>query len=124
MHRDYLDLLATHGEEKAARIIAGKKIEDYDLKAFWNLNKKKCSVSCWVSNIYLLFYGSATFINSLAVISFPYLSDITNEIPFIVQATFDNRVSGMLNKVKVVDLEHIRVSLALNNGLEFSYFFF
>lgn len=74
------------------------------------------------NHYFVFFFGFALVINALGVISLPWLPGTSL---YIVQTNFPDTINGTLNGLQIINLSHIRVSLARNtmtlNSVDFFF---
>jgi hypothetical protein len=69
----------------------------------------------WYKHYSIYPLGFALVINSLAIISLPWLP---GTIVYLIQTSFPNSITGTLNGVSVINLNNLRVSLACDYDLD------
>ena len=122
IEKKYLEEYYYTGKKGVEWDIRKEDLPDWTLD--WNEVKKICcNRKCWCHYAYIICYIGALVINSLAVVSIPWLPDTEC---YIVQAKLQGgqKIDGFLNGLEVDQLDSIRVSHARSYWLILVDFFF
>lgn len=123
MEVKYLEDYYLLGPEAVEAIIRNESLPKWT-RNWEEATNKCCNRKCWCSCAFIFCYTWALIINSLGVVSIPWLP---NTMVYIVQVVlpFEDQVDGFLNGYEIDEMNRMRVCLAYSYyGLNLSDFFF